>query len=217
MTPSWIFYWRYPQATWASHVRGMLQRAGLTEGQAVVDAPCGDGIVSWWLEARLRSPMEAWDLDTPWLATARRRLRRTTVRTCDLRTVEVAAGDDAWVLVNSLYCLPDVEAIVARMRPRFRHVVGVFPRLDHRNHACFLRRNPGYATASPMDEDGTLRLFERQGYTLREKREVGAIAHHCVPDWMPRRLVTRLLGAVDPLVSLRGGRHPSWAARFERG
>ncbi|MCX7591855.1 MAG: class I SAM-dependent methyltransferase [Kiritimatiellae bacterium] len=183
----------------------------------VVDAPCGDGIVTFWLQRFFPSyRFELYDISPAHTRTARRLLPAAVSVTCtDLSAVPVYPSTDVWLLINSLYLFTDAEYLVERMKTRMAFVIGVFPHLDHPNYRCYFRRFPHLSNPSARDEKQTIRLFEGCGYRLIAREICTFIPFHCFAIPGLNVISTRLFNVLDPLFSTKSD--PCyWLGVFQR-
>ena len=210
-------YYRYPQYIWARQLRATLAHLPAAPTATVVDAPCGDGIVSFWLQRWLPDTrLELYDISENCIRIAQTNLPPTVkIIRADVRDIPAEPADDVWLLVNSLYLLPEAEAVLKRLRERMAHVIGIFPRLDHRNYRCYFRRFPHLSNPSAANAKETLRLFQSCGYKSLWLSSSIFIPFHCLAlpglDWFSHRLFNLL----DPFFA-RIAAPCYWLGVFER-
>jgi hypothetical protein len=211
-----LSYYYYPQYRWAKRLAQLLRRY-LTPATTVVDAPSGDGVISYWLleSGRFRNSFELYDRSPELIAKAAE-LRTVasgelTIAPCDIGAIPI--GDrtaDLWLLINSLYLLPDIDQLLTRMRPRFQTVVGVFPYLDRENYRRYLQFSERWDNANAMTDRQTIDFFARHGYRLDHREDATFWSQY---RWSFRGS-RRLLNLIDPLAAHRPGNY--WLAVFSR-
>ncbi|MGQ9662046.1 MAG: class I SAM-dependent methyltransferase [Kiritimatiellia bacterium] len=210
-------YYRYPQYSWARELRLLLATLPTASTNIVVDAPCGDGIISFWLQRWLPATrFELYDLSERCIRAAAANLpAKVKIVRADIHELPAEPGADVWLLINSLYLLPNAGVLLNRMRKRMAHILGIFPYLEHRNYRCYFRRFPTLTNPSAMTDEETVRLFRRCGYKLLYRRSLTFIPFHCLAfpgfDWFSHRLFNLLDACFNRITS------PCyWLALFER-
>jgi trans-aconitate methyltransferase len=208
-------YYRYPQYEWASVIHEQLRSLELDAAQAVIDAPCGDGIVSFWLRRKLPAQKIVLnEMDEALLAQAGSAVARASVVPGDIHQLEVAGSDNVWLFVNSLYLLPKPEHLLRKLSPSASVIIGVFPYLDHPNYRSFQRAFPDFDNCSAMTEQETDQLFAQAGFALAKKVELTAIAYHGLRVPYCNFLITRILNLVSALMPRR--RCAYWLGVYQR-
>jgi hypothetical protein len=212
-----LAYYYYPQYRWARTLVRLLPRY-LTDREAVVvDAPCGDGVMSHWLlkSGRIANPFELYDRSPELIEKASlvggRQAIRVRAAACDI--FEIASAEtrnDLWLLINSLYLLPDIHKLVAKMRPRFASIVAVFPYLDRANYRYYLRRADRCDNVSGMSDEETIDFFADHGYRLDHREDVTFLSQYRF-DFRGAR---RIFNILDPLFAHVQGNY--WIGVFLR-
>ena len=119
-------YYRYPAHHWAADISQILTQTSMGDA-AIIDAPCGDGIISYWLIKRgIRHRYELYDISERTIGVARRmadwkktRQLELHIEPLDIHQVPLGHGtEDIWLLINSLYLLPEIDQLLSRMRSR---------------------------------------------------------------------------------------------------
>ncbi len=171
-------YYRYPAQHWASDIRSILTQLSLDQA-SIIDAPCGDGVVSYWLmKKRIGKCFELYDLSERAISAASKMLRWTKTRDVELRIehanihdIPVDTGtEDIWLLINSLFLLPDIDELLRRMRRRARTIIGVFPCITSQNYKRYVAHSPS-TNFNEMGQDETVEFFAKHGYRLEHKKE----------------------------------------------
>lgn len=172
-------YYRYPSYQWAMAIRQVLSEFSL-DTATLIDAPCGDGVISYWLMRHgLGRRYELYDLSARSVAICRRlpsshaaRNNQLTIQVKDIHDIPVeGAANDIWLLINSLYLLPDVDRLVAHMRPRVQTVIGVFPNTASANYRRYTARSPA-TNIHEMGREETVSFFARHGYQVGAQQDL---------------------------------------------
>jgi len=195
----------------------MLKEVLPDSNGTVVDAPCGDGIITYWLsKVNTTASFELYDRSSDCLATARRLQPALTChREADMAAVPARAADSIWLLVNSLYLLPDPGGLMDRLRPRMKHILAVFPYTDHENYKAYFRKHPGEVNVSAMSRPDTIAFMAAHGFDLIEAIDSTYLPFHRLEMGPVNVLTTRIFNLLDR--GLAGRRPPCyWIARFER-
>lgn len=214
--PSLAFsYYYYPQYRWAQRLAALLPRH-LEDDTIVVDAPCGDGVMSYWLVNRgIGNRFELYDRSPELVAKASRIARPhgrpIAASSRDIFTLDTEGRrDDLWLLVNSLYLLPDIDRLLERMKPRFKTIAAVFPYLDRENYRYYLRQDARWENVSGMSDTETVAFFARHGYRLDHREDATFLAQF---RWDVRGS-RRFLNLIDPWFRSREGNY--WIGVFVR-
>jgi len=212
-----IFNYRYPQFIWAQEISTVLA-SGLIKNlneRRIIDAPCGDGIISFWLRKRFPDlRLELYDIDKSLVETAQRNIKNVVVEAESVFDLVLEGNDNIWLLVNSLYCLPDKEKLLAHFRPEVEYIIAVFPHIDHINYKTFLKNNPGFVNPGAMSQAMTIDLFLAHGFKHILLKDVTHIPHFTLNKVRMGGLTKRILNILDPLFKSKNGSY--WLAVFEK-
>ena len=221
-------YHRYPHYHWAKTIGQIIAEDVVSSGATIIDAPCGDGAISYWLlQNKIGEKYELVDISERAINIASRMQNwdvandaRLSISCKDIFDIECPSRDDIWLLINSLYLLPDVDRLLSQIRHRSRYVIGLFPYINRKNYRCFERLHP-YRNINAMNENETIKFFKKYGYEVERKCDVTFIAFHCLTSrlhYLPSRLVQRttglLLNPVERFVPKRAGFY--WIGVFAR-
>jgi SAM-dependent methyltransferase len=168
--------------------RTMNVIAGMPDGAAILDVPCGGGIAMLRLRADQRVRYVGVDISAPMLQRARRRVpveHRDRVEIVEGSIERMPFGDgefDLCVCFNGLHCVPDPAVGVAEMarclRPGGR-LIGEFAvrgqllRADA--YMAVLRATGTFGPAGTRDD--AQRWFDDAGLVIDVLECTGAIAH----------------------------------------
>lgn len=216
-------FYRYPYFHWGKAITSLLQTADISDDAIFVDAPCGDGVVTFWgVKNGLGKSFELYDLSEKDIRRAERLKNWHRMRGKDIRVERADVHDipirsesarDVWFLINSLFLLPKIDALIERMRPRIEHIVGLFPVVESRNYQCYKKRNPTI-NANEMSRNQILKFFAKHGYDQRGSVDASFIPHHCL---QPMRLQQVARYAMNPIGNVVSRKDPCyWAGLFTR-
>jgi hypothetical protein len=217
-------YYLYPHFHWAAAIQKVLATtAGIVRDDVtLIDAPCGPGGISYWLIKRnVGSRYELCDISPRAIQRAmalqswgEARGVKVSVACKDIFELDTSSpARDIWLLINSLFLLPDVDRLVEHMSRRVQHVVGLFPHLDRRNYRCYVRRMPK-TNIHPMNREEVATFFQTHGYRLRATQDVTFIPFHCIPTRSIQYLALHLLNPVEYLVPKHEGYY--WIGVFSK-
>ena len=203
-----FYYYRYPQYCWAKKITGILE-SGLIDNvdrYALIDAPCGDGVISYWLSKRWKQKLLLCDIDLALTDIAEKNISHATVEAKSIYDLDIVDNNNIWLLVNSLFCLPDKEALLNYIYSKAEYVIGIFPDIEHNNYQLFLQQNPAFENHNAMTLDETLDYFESRGYNSIYQSDVTKIPHYYFKSHLRLAgLTKRALNLFDPLMSSRKG------------
>ncbi len=176
-----IYHFRYPQFLWSRDIYSILKSIDNLQERTIVDAPCGSGIVTYWLRKKLPDiRFELYDLSKDCIEIARRYIPGVTIEYEDIFEVDSSGcTGDVWLLINSLYCLPEIDRLVNRHASRMQYIIGIFPDINHRNYRCFFKKNPSFNNYSEMDQAQTVNFFKKHDYDLLYSKSVTHIPYRC--------------------------------------
>ena len=172
----WRFY-RYPGQIWGAELRKIVAELPL-ENRTIIDAPCGDGGVAYWLiQAGIGKQYELYDLSERSIAVARRMQQwekakpiKLRIEACDILDVPAPEASDVWLLINSLYLLPNTDQLLRQMHNRAQTIIGIFPCTESANYQRYVSREPG-RNINAMSRDETIAYFAKHGYQLKHQKE----------------------------------------------
>jgi SAM-dependent methyltransferase len=220
-------YYRYPHYHWATMIGKIIEDIA-SDGATIVDAPCGDGAISYWLiRSNIGEEYELVDISVRSVDIAKRMYTldmvkdvRLSINCKNIFDIEPSSRDDIWLLINCLYLLPDIDRLLNQMRDRSRYVIGIFPYIDRKNYLCATHLYPGL-NINEMSEYATIEFFRKHGYELEIKHDVTFVAFDCLTSrfhYLPSRLVQRtariLLNPLERFVPRRAGFY--WIGVFGR-
>ena len=111
-------YYIYPHYLWACDINKLPRRGVIREPHTriFVDVPCGSGVVSFWLKTWSRDlQLMLFDINPDNQRLAHRHFPACNARIADIYRLDVERNDNVWLLINSLYCLPEAITLLKRM------------------------------------------------------------------------------------------------------
>lgn len=181
MLPGNLNAHKYPQNLWAREIIRRLQKLNVSDDAAFVDAPCGNGIIAYFVKKAFpERKVWAFDLDENLLKSPY--LQEGSLfpisKKADVFQEKVGGSDNVWLLVNSLYCLPDKERLLELNKSQFRHIICIVPDKDASNFKYFTHRNPEFGNPSLMGINETIEFFKEQDYRLLENKGMTRLPFH---------------------------------------
>jgi len=186
----------YPQNCFAASIKRHLPK---TRPFRLIDAPCGNGETSYHFSRNPRAFVRGCEIDDASLANARRHFSapNLTYEKYDIRNLVAESPHfDAFCIINSLYCFPDCEWVLATIRGLMHSDAQLFIIVDNieegENYLRFAK-----SRSSSSDKGSSFRLpclkkaefhsfFESRGFVVSDVTPlVYAHSHH---PWAGRLL-----------------------------
>ena len=157
--PNFLFYYRYPQNLWAKKIFKVISKLHFNEKIKIIDAPCGDGIITYWLKKKLQNEFELYDISEEQIKIAQERLDLSCIYKCDISNLKLDNKySNIWLLINSLYLLNDVKQIILNNKS-IDYIIGVFPNIREMNYHCYKTSINSKINTNEMDIDETISFF----------------------------------------------------------
>lgn len=174
-----FLFFRYPQYIMSLELTKIIMTIPDYQKRHIIDIPCGDGIISYWLKKRIpESKFELYDISEEKINRAKKYLSNMKIEMGDIFNIEIEGDNNIWLLINSLYCLPDKSRLLSQMNQKMEYIIGIFPNLDHPNYKVFMHKNPGFSNPSAMTVDETIQFFGQFNYSLLLKKELIHIQYY---------------------------------------
>lgn len=174
-----IWEHKYPQSIWASEIVKLLKSNPDYSLGIIVDAPCGNGIIGNLISKELDNPrILLLDNDTSLSKSPYVINEKMDYRIEDIFEFHIEGDDHTWLLINSLYCLPDSDKLISGAKDKFKYVIAVFPDIKSANYKYFIKKNPNFSNPSAIDIESTINLFKKHGYDLESKSNNTKVAFH---------------------------------------
>ncbi len=205
-------YYQYPQYLWANEIYSLIQKYNLLERRTLIDAPCGNGVISYWLHKKFNiNRIELIDNSEKDIETAEKYLPFMDISCKNILDLDSnLIKDDIWLFINSLYCLNDGELIINHLKKRSKYIIGIFPHIDHINYKSFFEKNPNFINPTELNVSDTIRLFNSAGYDLLYKNSITYFPYHKY-TFSGSRIIFNLF---DNFFSARKGAY--WISLFKR-
>ena len=174
------FYYQYPQYLWAHEIYSLLKDYNIIGKRNFLDAPCGNGIISYWLYNKFNiSQIELIDSHSESVNLAKKYLPELNVSCQNIFNLNLnLRKNDIWLFINSLYCLENGELVISHLKKRSEYIIGIFPHINHNNYKSFFEKNPGFRNPTELNENETIMLFNSNGYDLLFKKSITYIPYH---------------------------------------
>lgn len=174
-----IWKHKYPQNIWASEIVKILKsNVDYTSGK-IVDAPCGNGIIGNLVSKEFdTSKILLLDNDSSLSKSPYVINEKIDYRIEDIFNFKIDGKDNTWLLINSLYCLPNSEVLISGNRDRFKYIIAVFPNIESSNYKYFTKKHPEFSNPSSKDIKSTIELFNQSGYIVVSQKKITKLAFH---------------------------------------
>jgi hypothetical protein len=211
-----IFH-KYPQNIWAGEIVKLLKsgQVRMEEGSIIADAPAGSGIISYFVGKSIKDrKIIAVDNDPALLNSAYTRTPDFNLQAelGDIFEFRPEGKNNVWLLVNSLFCLPDKERLVSGKRSQFRYIIAVFPDITSSNYRYFSRKHPEFENPNSMTLENTHDFFASQGYKLIYSKRLAKLSFHSWGKFLSRlrftpRIRNLFMTLMDKLMFFRNGQY----------
>lgn len=178
--------YKYPQYLWCKEIISALEKLNL-DANNFIDAPCGNGIISYWLQKHLdQANFQLMDIDENSIAEANHLAdgnRQLEVSLGDIYTFSTPYDreETVFLLINSLFLLPETEKLLSIIHKSSAHSVVILPHIEHKNFRTFYKKRPTYPLHYYESMSNVDQLFRDNGFTLLYSKEICNIAHHTLP------------------------------------
>jgi hypothetical protein len=174
-----IWKHKYPQNTWAKEIVKILRSNPEYLKESIVDAPCGNGIIGHLVFNEFsNSKVVLLDNDKSLLESPYSQNEAIQTRVEDVFDFKINGKDNTWLLINSLFCLPNSSELISRNRDQFKYIIAICPNIGSSNFKYFTKKNPDFSNPSAIDIPSTVKLFQQHGYTLEFQKEITKVPFH---------------------------------------
>jgi len=221
----WLAYRQYPQKIWASEIITLLNEIGISE-KGIIDAPCGNGIISYWLLMnKIKTQFFLYDISEERCAIAKKIIKkydkdnRVKVESKNIYELEKFEQKNIWLLINSLYLLDDLDNLlhIIRDTANSEYVIGIFPYLNKRNYECLKKADPSIEgiNINTMTANETIDFFSANGYELCKKKDITCIPIYCYArNPFVQIILSPFFNLLDRFLRNNNGYY--WVASFKR-
>jgi hypothetical protein len=180
-----LFYRYYPQYEWYQHIYPEIAKLGLEENTTIVDMPCGDGVISYWLHKNIQFsefPFELLDISfflTMFIKIWTGKKKNISVKNNDIRRMTAKEkANDVWLLVNSLFLFKENLILIRRYYPRFKYIIGIFPYIHKTNYQYYKNKFYSHNNPGAENREDTIRLFKEAGYAVQKTVELTNLCYY---------------------------------------
>ncbi len=178
-----FFSHKYPQNIWAGEIVSIFRKGIIKHdlNSLVCDAPCGNGIIGNLVSRKLSEYKFTLLDNDPGLKNSpytQNLTERISLINGDIFAFQPEGNSNTWLLINSLYCLPDAEQLIAGKKAAYRNIIAVFPDTESSNFRYFKIKNPGFQNPSLMDIKSTKELFHKSGFKMVYEKRVTRLPFH---------------------------------------
>ena len=174
------YYFRYPQYLWAKEIFKFIKEYNLDKKLYFFDAPCGDGVISFWLSSWIKNgKFKLLDISEKSIKMAKQKNERLDIQIGNVFEYENTSKQKyTWLFINSLFCLKNGENLIDRYKDDAKNIICIFPDIKHKNYKCHYEKY-GFENPTPLNDDDTISAFQNFGYSLKKKKKITFIPYHC--------------------------------------
>lgn len=209
-------HYRYPQYSWASAIRPVLGEY-LNADTKVIDGPCGDGLISHWLQKSYpRQKFVLVDQNSARINIARSvmSLSNAEFYRGDLPQylVNLQGMDNVLLFINSISDIREIDSMMEVSKKKVKCIIGIFPKLESKNFRFFSEKYPDYPQLRLLDHAQVVDFFDHYGFILKRQESVSRIHHHAWPMPVTMRPIFSFM---EKLVPKTKGGGAYWLGVFE--
>jgi hypothetical protein len=186
----------YPQYIFAKHICKLIFRNIDTDDINFIDAPCGNGVISYWMSKYLpNSKFNLYDIDKNSIDTFNTVNTNLNIVTEQKDIVDIDIDinhkkTNILLLINSLYLLTERDSFIENLTG-VDYIVGVFPNINGKNFDCFLNyiyKNEFEIDAMTVEQTNV--FFKEKGYEMIEGSYIISNNFYCMKF---KRIMRRVL------------------------
>lgn len=183
-----MLFHKYPQNLWALSINRQLKKIlpELGKDSTITDAPCGNAIIAYFVKKEFKDrTVIALDNDQK-LMNSRYILSKDIslkIRLEDIYNHKIEGKDNVWLLINSLFCLPEKERLLSCTREQYKFIIAIIPDIEAGNFIFFQNRNPEFRNPSAMKVGETINFFKTNGYSLKYREDLTSVQFHKFNKW----------------------------------
>jgi hypothetical protein len=162
---------KYPQNIWANEITLLIKQKKIEyfKDSIFVDSPCGNGIIGNLVFhdcEKLKIQMRISDINPEIMDSPYSKVNNSnfTVLVEDIFNQKLEGKNNVWLFINSLYCLPNADSLIAHQRENFKTIIAVFPNINSFNYQYFMSQNKHFNNPTEMSLNETIEFFEKHGY-----------------------------------------------------
>jgi len=176
-------YQKYPQRGWAQVIEDLIKNHNL-DIDYVVDAPCGNGIITYFLADKFKNlNFLCSDLNVSSVSYASKNIVNSNVeiKCSNIFDLSFSSEKGLFLLINSLFLLPETDKLLDFIRLNNSYMIGIFPYVERDNFQAFVRKRPDYEHTYLPTQDELITKLEAHGFSLMEKKDISYVHHHKYP------------------------------------
>lgn len=216
-------FWRiilhhYPQYNWSQTIGLELKKIIITAEDKIVDTPCGNGAISYWLCKEFTNTFELIDrsrLFTKMVGTWSKNFNNIQFTLGDIYDcLSIHNSNDIWLMINSLYLFSNPTDLINRYKSRFKFIFAIFPYLEKENYQHFCKRPFRSTNPQKFLVDDTLAIFTENDYILLKKIDLTSIPFFRYELFGLGAILRYLFSFIDKNPYPKNGQY--WLGVFER-
>lgn len=176
-----LIYFRFPQYIWAKKICYIINEKVELKEFDLFDAPCGDGIVSYWVnKSHQGKNFILCDISRDKITAAKKYLaeKNMEIYEGDIFDIDLKNNSYIWLLINSVYLIQNIDVLINKLSGYCPYIIAIFPHIDHENYSYFKKKNPEFVNHYEMNVDETIRFFSKNDYEVIYKEDLISIPFH---------------------------------------
>lgn len=176
---------KYPQSKWGLKIVKILRLLNIDKSASIVDAPCGNGIIAWFVKSAMPdNPVMAFDLNEDLLKSPYLENQNIRSLKLDVFKQQLEGNNHVWLLINSLYCLPDKDELIEANKAYYKYIICLVPDSNKVNFKTFTKQHPDFQNPSLMSIKSTIDFFNNHNYRLLTNEGITSLPFH----WLNRTI-----------------------------
>ncbi|MCX6250249.1 MAG: class I SAM-dependent methyltransferase [Bacteroidetes bacterium] len=172
-----IIYYSYPQYIWALEIGKVLNKIN-KPGYLIIDAPCGDGIISYWLKKSTPNNLLLCDISVEAIEKAKEHIHGVEIYCDDINNIKVNDREAIWLLMNSFFLLPNMEELIRKLSNTVKYIICIIPNVNSKSFLLWRQENPDFTHHYEMTEKEAINFFSKQGYGLISQKNINHLSHY---------------------------------------
>jgi hypothetical protein len=212
------FYFRYPQYNWAKEIKIILDSNIIADvtGKNLIDAPSGDGVISFWLKKKINNKFYLFDIEKTSIQIAQDKIKGAVIQKENIIYLNLNPNENIWLFINSLYCMTDKTKLLKSMVNQMEYIIAIFPYINHLNYKTFFQQNPKFINYSEMDKEQTILFFKEFNYDLIYDKDITYIPFYKIYNVFHyfNSIINKICILLDRFFQSRHGAY--WIGVFKR-
>ena len=214
---SFLLSKKYPQYNWASDIAELISEYEIDESiDQFYDVPGGAGFISSNLAKVFDKKFYVYDIDDTKIASGKKLLgtEKIQIENKDLYKTTFKPKS-LWLLINSLYLLPNIESVIAANKKNTPYIIGVFPYTDSKNYLHFKTKIDPNLNSNEMTKAQTLDFFRVNDYELVGSRDTTYFNYLLLSNIpLAKHIAAILFTFLEKCLKLKGKLY--WVGVFKR-